>query len=362
MAAPILITTPKALDDLCDRLIKEPAIAVDTEFLWERTYYPILGLLQVADAKGNCWLIDPVAIEDISAFGKVVAAPSVVKILHDALQDLTIIYYAIGAFPKSVFDTRRAAGFAGLSSVCSLKNLVETLLGVTLEKSETRSNWTKRPLTEKQLEYAADDVIYLPEIMERLTGMCKSDKVREWLVEEMKTFDEESLYEERPVSEAVHRVKGKNRLDPSLFPVLEQLAAWRETAARERDLPRAFIMTDETLLAAAATPPKSSTALLAIKGMSRHFAAIRSGEILEAIREGLSKPVKPFERKPIPPHKEIKRQADAMLADIAGKCTRYGIDPQLVAARHDVEEWILATPEERAASSLATTWRRELIN
>ncbi len=362
MTAPILVTSAAELDKICDRLVLEPMVAVDTEFLWERTYYPILGLVQVADAKGNCWLIDPVAIGDIRAFGKVVAAPGVVKILHDAPQDLNIIHYATGAFPKTVFDTRRAAGFAGLSGVCSLKFLAETLLGVTLEKSETRSNWTKRPLTDKQLEYAADDVIYLPEIMERLTGLCKNDEVRAWLAEEMKTLDNESIYQERPVSEAVYKVKGRSHLEPCQFSVLAQLAAWREKAARERNLPRGFIIPDATLLEAAAKPPKNAAELLAINGMPRHFAAHRSREILAAIRAGLENPMPPPERKNNPPYQEIKRKADAILAKIAQRSKEYGIDPQVVAARHDVEDWVNATPEERSRSILETTWRKKLMN
>ncbi|HPK37407.1 MAG TPA: ribonuclease D, partial [Kiritimatiellia bacterium] len=155
---PTLITTAADLADLNTRLLRAEAVALDTEFFWERTFYPVLGLVQLATPDG-CWLVDAVCLKDLSALAPLIASPSVTKVLHDAPLDLTILARATGAVPRSVFDTRLAAGFAGLSATLSLQALLQEVLGVTIAKGETRSNWLRRPLSENQIRYAAEDVV-----------------------------------------------------------------------------------------------------------------------------------------------------------------------------------------------------------
>ena len=159
-----MIDTTEKLHVLVERARKIDAVALDTEFVWERTYYPRLGLIQLALSREECFLIDPCALEDLSPLGELLADPTVVKIFHDASQDLAILRSATGAEPKSIFDTRLAAGFGGLSSTLSLAALVEILLDVKLKKTETRTNWLKRPLHPQQKDYALDDVRYLRKV------------------------------------------------------------------------------------------------------------------------------------------------------------------------------------------------------
>ena len=148
-----MITTTTALETAVQAAQAAGAVGIDTEFVWDRTYYPTLGVVQIGYPDGHCELIDATQIEDWSPFASLMADPATIKILHDAQQDLTILKRACGAVPKNIFDTQRAAGFVGLSSTISLSELLKKLLRVRLDKSETRSNWLARPLTAEQAKY-----------------------------------------------------------------------------------------------------------------------------------------------------------------------------------------------------------------
>lgn len=361
MDRPLLVTSADGMEQMCVRLLKEPAVAVDTEFFWEDTFYPILGLLQLAVADGSCWLVDPLAVGDaIQLFGPVLSNEHVVKVLHDAQQDLTIVSRAVGTYPKAVFDTRLAAGFAGLSSECSLKSLVETLLGVSLEKSETRSNWLQRPLTPQQLEYAADDVVYLPRVRDLLVERVKSEEVRGWMGEEFAAFDDPSLYLDREPREMYLRVKGAGSLAPRQLAILRELAAWREVQARKRDWPRSHVLEDFSLMAATEELPQSVAEFKELRGVSRRMPDAAVLDVLEAMKRGMMLtaaecPV--MERHSVEEKKAIKPKADAMLARIADACKPFGLDPALVASRRDVETWLYSTDLKRTTLPLGRGWR-----
>ena len=360
---PIIVDTPQALRALCDRLVQEPVVAVDTEFLWERTYYPILGLVQVATADRSCWLIDTVALKDLTPFGAVLAAPEVVKILHDAHQDLTILHHATGAFPKRIFDTRLAAGFAGISSVLSLKSLLITTLDVHLEKSETRSDWTRRPLDPKQVEYAADDVLYLPALRDALIEGCFTEETRGWQTEEMAEFDDEEQYREKDPDEAWLKVKGLHLLRPEQMPVVKALAAWRERMARLRDRPRGFIIADPVLVELAIRQPKSVTTFYEIRKTGSHIPSDEVKEALELIRKASAEKVEPLPQRHMPYSRaELKQLEDELLGKIARRCEALGVDPALVASRKDAGHWILASEEERERLPMAKGWRRGIVD
>ncbi|MDR2849851.1 MAG: ribonuclease D, partial [Verrucomicrobiota bacterium] len=231
------VTTAAGLEAVAARLLESEAVAVDTEFFWERTYYPVLGLIQLATADG-CWMIDTVALDDLRPLGPVLSSPAVIKLLHDAQQDLSILVRATGAAPRTVFDTRLAAGFAGLSSTGSLQALLRDALGIDLAKAETRSDWLRRPLSEGQLRYAAEDVVYLIRLRDTLLARCANDTVRAWLDEELAGLDEPALYGDRDPRLMYLRVKGGPRLAARPLAVLREAAAWRENEARQQDWPR----------------------------------------------------------------------------------------------------------------------------
>ena len=271
-----MITKSSQLLELVAEAKKAEAVALDTEFFWERTYYPRLGLIQIAIADGECHLIDPLAIDDLRPLGEVLANRDVVKIFHDAGQDLAILHRATGVAAQNVFDTRLAAGFAQLSSTLSLASLVRELLAIDLAKTETRSDWLRRPLGPEQLEYAKNDVRYLHALRLLLLNRITAPKVKAWLDEEL------TLYNTRTdIAEGSSRylnLRGASALPPAGAGILKQLCDWREETARASDKPRGHIIPDAGLLAIAHQPPTNIQALhdlgLSSQAISRYGRTI----------------------------------------------------------------------------------------
>jgi ribonuclease D len=191
----MLIASEQKLKELVSKARQATAVGIDTEFVWERTFYSQLGLIQLAIGQ-DCYLIDPVAIKDLSQLGELISDPSVTKILHDAQQDLTILKAATGAVPKNIYDTRLAYGFCSDSSTLSLSALLEKTLGIKLPKTETRANWLMRPLTDKMFEYACDDVKYSTKLLNYIMDSAEKQNTASWLKEELKIYDNASLYTE----------------------------------------------------------------------------------------------------------------------------------------------------------------------
>ena len=242
-----MITTQEDLNALMARAHETDSIALDTEFVWERTYYPQLGLIQLALSDQECFLIDPIALDDLTPLGKLLADPAVVKIFHDAPQDLAILREATKSDPQNIFDSRLAAGFSGLSATLSLAALVERLLDIQLTKSETRTNWLQRPLDQKQTEYALDDVRYLRAVRVLLLARVLP-QTKPWLEEEMDRFNDPATYVGIDDSERYTKIKGAGNLDQKSLATLQELASWREQEARSQNKPRGHIVKDTVLL------------------------------------------------------------------------------------------------------------------
>ncbi|MBP8800775.1 MAG: HRDC domain-containing protein [Kiritimatiellae bacterium] len=357
-----LITTEADLTALATRLLNAEAVAVDTEFFWERTYYPILGLVQLATTDG-CWLVDTVAVRDLRALGPVLAAPNVTKLLHDAHQDLTILARATGTAPRTVFDTRAAAGFAGFSSTSSLQALLRDALGIELAKAETRSDWLRRPLSESQLRYAAEDVIHLIPLRTALLARCAGDMPRAWMNEEMAHLDDAALYSDRDPRLMYQRVKGGARLDARSLAVLREMAAWREEEARQRDRPREYILSDTLLVAIAEAQPNGRAALAALPGFPRRMPNRVMDALLAAVACGLALPEEACPQPTgfrLDEKRALKAPSDHLLTRIRTACDAHGIDPALVASRADVESYLRAQQKGRGAEHLlGQGWRAQ---
>lgn len=354
-----IVNTEDALTRLCTRLKSEPVVAVDTEFLWERTYYPILGLVQVAVSDQTFWLIDPIALQDISAFGEILSDEKIVKILHDPIQDLKILKRATGAYPRSIYDTRAGAGFAGFSAICSLQAVTQEMLGIYLEKSETRSDWTRRPLSEDQLEYAGDDVIHLPKLREIQFSRCANDDVRAWMCEEFRGLEAPSHYDEAD-PEDVARVKSKGHLDTPHRNALHELAVWREEVARRHDKPRNFIARDDVLEAIVMAPPDSIDGLRSFRGFPKHLPPSELAEALVAIERGMADTEEP-DFGPVLDRKKLKDAGDRVLAVIKKRAEAFHMDSSLVASRKDVSSWLTASDEDRPKQQLVSGWRKAFL-
>lgn len=358
-----MITTKEALTEAMEAALAAGAVGIDTEFVWNRTYYPTLGLVQVGYPDGHCELIDAPAIEDWSPFAKLMADPDTVKILHDAQQDLMILKRVCGANPKNIFDTQRSSGFVGLSSTVSLQELLKTLMKVRLNKSETRSDWLARPLSENQAKYAEDDVRYSTRLMEKI--MAKAEKLgrADWIVQEMAYYENETLYEETDPDTEMPRVRGSGSLTNQQRNVLRALGAWRELKARRRNLPRNFVLSDEALVTIMRNPPESPKDLKPLKGLSERSLERNRQHIWGAIERGLEGdlPELPNGRHIGPaPDDGYEARVDLALACIKGTCLAAKLDPALIGNRADITNLVLeaslADPERHR---ILRGWRAE---
>lgn len=358
------IETPRSLRDLVARIAAEPCVAIDTEFVWERTFYARLGLIQLALHDGSCFVIDTVALTDVTPLGAVLADSCIEKILHDAPQDLMILRRATGASARNVFDTRLAAGFAGLSCETSLQNLLTELLGVQLPKGHTRTDWMARPLSVGQLEYAADDVRYMPRAAVILRERARAAGVESWLNEELRLLDEPALYDERSPGEAYLRIRAAAFLRPRDLAILRELAAWREREASAADLPRRHVADDPELVSVAKARPRQTTDLATCHDLGPRTAQRYSGPLLDAVERGLALseaelPVPSL----LPEARELGRERIAAVTETIHRCAAMKhIDGRLVSNKNDVmlllQKGRTALPENHR---LLRGWRAELL-
>ncbi|MCY3871687.1 MAG: ribonuclease D [Gemmatimonadetes bacterium] len=357
-----LINTPDALETLVNRALNAPCVGIDTEFVWEQTYYPRLGIIQVGLAENDCHLIDAVTLSDLSPLGTLLSDPHTVKILHDAQQDLWILRRITNAIPCNIFDTRCVAGFAGLSSNLSLGNLLRMCLNIQLPKTETRTDWLRRPLSDKQLAYALDDVRYLPALREHLlTDIHRRDR-ENWLAEELRQYDIAKLYDDRAPEEQYTRIKGMGRLSRRDMAIVRELATWREEKARQVDRPRNRVISDDAIVQIARRKPRSIQSLKRLRGISRATINQYGNSLLNAVQRGLAidekncPPISP----PVRPDPFEDARLDLAMAFLRGQCLSEGIDIAMVASRSEVKEFI--SPQKNATNNpLHTGWRREFL-
>lgn len=284
-----IITTTDALVILCDRLNKAEYVTVDTEFLRESTYYSLLCLIQVADSEG-AHAIDPLAEGlDLSPFYDLMKNTSVVKVFHACRQDLEIFYKEMGCLPEPMFDTQVAAMVCGYGDSVGYETLVNKMVGEQLDKSTRYTDWSRRPLTERQVTYAIDDVTHLRNIYETLRQRLIESDRGPWLDEEMEMLTSHSTYAVDPL-EMWKKIKVRTN-KPRVLGLLRELTAWREKRAIFKDMPRRRVMKDEVLLEVAAHPPKDITGLDKIRGLNGGFSRSQAGqEFFEAVQVGIAIP------------------------------------------------------------------------
>lgn len=279
-----LVQTPAELARLCEGVRASEALGLDTEFVRTRTFYPKLGLVQVADRE-SCHLIDALACEPWDSLVELLVDPRVVKVLHSASEDLEVLLRCFGALPTPLFDSQIAATLCGYGYSPGYQRLVQEMFGLELPKGETRSNWLARPLSKSQLEYAALDVAYLVPIRERLVAQLEAKQRLHWAAEEFERLAELARARLDPAW-GYERIK-KGKLTTRQRGVLRALSDWREEAARERDLPRSFVVADDVLVQLARSRPRTVDELRTIKGLRPAERRRSSTELLRRIRQGL---------------------------------------------------------------------------
>lgn len=351
MTVPLWIDTDQAFRDCCRQLMTADRVAVDTEFIWTNTYYPKLALLQLATGREQCFLVDVPAVSDTSAFREFLETDTILKIFHEAASDLPILSrWCGGALPRNIYDTRIAGGFCGLTSGCSLNRLLSLILDILLPKTETRTDWLQRPLTDKQLQYAADDVILLPELSQQLDILIANAENTSCFQEEMQTFSQPDFYAEESPEEAWKRVGGAGRLNDRCRGILYELAKWREITARSQDRTRRRLATDEQLMAMAIRQPETLQKLGLIEEFWSKQVDKYGREILEAIKKGQN-----LSAAEIPPSLDCGIPSDFFrprldrITNLARKrAEARKIDPALVC------------PKRRASALVISAWKKQL--
>jgi ribonuclease D len=293
-----LIRDPQTIADVAQRLNEAPLIAFDTEFLRERTFYPQLGLLQLADAEES-WLIDPlgVSVEDMRPLLDVLMNPDVLKAAHSAEQDQECLYSHYGIVAAPLFDTSIGAALTGKGDQIGLAPLLRKMVGVNLPKGHTRTNWLNRPLQPAMCEYAVADVAHLVELAEKLLAELKRRGRRRWALKLSAEMADPARYEADGV--AIARKLGLNaRLNQREYAVLKELAQWREARVRKRNIPRRWLAEDQILVQLARAQPRKAEELADFRGLGARVRDYGATQILEAIERGLAVPEEDLEAPP----------------------------------------------------------------
>ncbi len=309
-----LITTSDALADLCSRLADSDFITVDTEFMRENTYWPELCLVQIANTK-EAAAIDPLAPGlDLSPLWELLTEnEDVLKIFHAGGQDVEIIFNFTGRTPHPIFDTQIAMMAVSQSEQIGYSNLVESWLGLTIDKGARFTDWSRRPLTERQIEYAIGDVTHLAKIFPKILQRLKKTGRGEWLDQEMEKLADPENYRNDP-SLAWKRIKAAGR-NAGVLGRLKALAAWREHEAQDKNIPRGRIARDETLADIASHPPKSQADLAKVRGLSQGW---KDNEIGKRMMQTLAKaePLPDDEMPPRAPRGAPLGKEGSLVADL----------------------------------------------
>ena len=358
-----LINTEEGLIDVVKKGLSAGSVALDTEFVWEKTYYPILGLIQVGYPDGSVDLIDGVSINDFSVLGQLLSDVNTVKILHDAVQDLVILTRVSKAFPKNIFDTQRAAGFVGLSSSISLSELLKKVLSIRIDKSETKSDWVARPLSDSQIEYAREDVCYGVDLMKAILKKADALDYKKWVLQEMLMYENKALYKEKDPMLISPKVKNSGSINFKQKTLLRSICIWREASARKQNLPRTFVLPDEVLMKLVKAPPKSIDALKKMN-LGKRFLRKYSTSLWEALHRGMHEELDSIENEFSNFEKEdaLEAQVDLALAFIKGLSLNTKIDAGLIANRAKVTSFVYANSQNEAifqGHPLNQTWRNE---
>jgi len=353
------ITTTEALNALCERLAAEDFITVDTEFMREKTYYPELCLVQLAGTSEVAVVDAQAKGLDLAPLGALLAKPEIVKVFHACRQDVEIFLQMFGAVPANLFDTQVAAMVAGFGDQVGYDALVQALTGGHIDKAHRFSDWSARPLTPAQINYAAADVTHLRVVYERLTARLRVDGRMEWVAQEMAALADPNTYRVDP-ERAWERLKLRtsNRRQLAL---IQAITAWREREAQRVNIPRQRLLKDEQVPEIAALAPDDSEALTRARGISAGFAQGKSGISLLAVIAA-AKAIPETDLPKIERARESQRASPALVALLkvllAARAEQNNVAARLVASSEEIEALAL---DENAPNPVNEGWRAEMF-
>lgn len=356
----MIIQTQQQLDALCSALAKGPYLTIDTEFLRDKTYFPRLCLLQMAGPDVDAAAVDPfVEGLDWEPVRTLMADRNVLKVFHAARQDLEIFFQLYNVLPTPIYDTQVAAMVCGFGDQVAYNALVRELTGHELEKNAQFTDWSRRPLSPKQIRYALDDVIYLRDVYEKLHARLSVQGREQWVFEEMEILNNPRTYQ-NPPGEAWKRVKVRSD-KPDVLAILRALAAWREEEAVRRDVPRSRILKDETLADIAMYKPRDDDSLFQIRSLPSDMARGKIGrQILEIVNAALDSPRDSWPRVPrkemFPKNAQGTLEMLKMLLRI--NCAEADVAAKLVADAEDLERLAI---EQHPDIPALQGWRLEVF-
>ncbi|HEV2227751.1 MAG TPA: ribonuclease D [Steroidobacteraceae bacterium] len=354
MSLQTTVTTTPALAEICARLTAQPRVGLDTEFLRERTYHARLCLVQLA-APDEAACVDPLALPQLAPLATLLAAPGTLKVMHASRQDLEVLYPLAG-LTRPVFDTQIAAALAGFPAQVGYAGLVRGLLGRELAKSHTRTDWSRRPLSAAQIEYALDDVRYLLPVAAQLEERLGRLGRLAWLAQELAELGETRGFAIEP-EEAWQRVRGLRGLDAGRERLARSLAAWRERRALEHDRPRGWILEDGALREIVLRVPRSAAQLAAISELPAGVVKHSGTELLACVAAADI----PDPAPPAPGRPQSDPLRNALIRKLAGISQAVAAElelvPEVLATRRELE--LLA--DGRRDGAVLRGWRRGVL-
>ena len=342
---------------LCQKMKQESWLAIDTEFLREKTYYPKFCLLQIATLE---WVacIDPIALEgEMDELFEIINDPAIIKVLHSCRQDVEIFYHLTGKLPAPVYDTQLVAPLLGFQENPGYAMLVSGFLNINLSKTHTRTDWSQRPLSAEQVQYAADDVIYLAKIYQMMLQKLQVLGRENWLKEDFEQLMNPDLYD-IPPEDAWLKIRGKNKLTGKQLAIVQVLAEWREQMAKKDNRPKNWILRDELILDMAKLQPTNMQAIAKIRGINDGFVRRNGQLICQLIEKAQELPGLKLKSKA---NNKKTQQQEAVLDILTGlvrlRADENSLNPVILATRKDLEGLLLDDQE----SPLLHGWRFSMV-
>ena len=354
---PILLETAAQLSAAEKSWEGNNILGIDTEFVRERTYRADLGLVQISNGE-TAWLVDPVALDDLEPLKRLLLNPTITKVLHSSSEDLEVLFHSTGALPSPMIDTQVACALLGQSLQMGYHKTVKWLFDIEVDKEQTRSNWCKRPLSDRQLHYAAMDVVLLPQMVETLRPRLEKAGRWEWLQEDVQRMQTAALRNIEP-EQVYLRFAGAARLDNVSLRALRALAAWRENVAIQKNLARGFVISDAGLMHLARTRPQSKEAASSIEGIHPRALQRYASQIIATIRQSLGDK-SPIYR-PEPFDADQNRQVKEMRSLVKDKASELGVEPALLASRKELERLVRAQDNGWPIPERFKGWRNTVI-
>ncbi|CAH0340264.1 ribonuclease D [Rhizobium sp. CECT 9324] len=355
-----MIDTTAALEEACRQLAKSDFITIDTEFLRETTFWPELCLIQMASPDFEA-IVDPMAKGlDLAPFFELMANTAVVKVFHAARQDIEIIFHLGNLIPHPIFDTQVAAMVCGFGDSVSYDQLVQKVKNVHIDKSSRFTDWSRRPLSEKQLDYALADVTHLRDCYIKLKADLEREGRAEWLTEEMAILESRDTYDLHP-DQAWLRLKMRLR-KPQELAVMQYVTAWREREARARNVPRSRVLKDDAIYEIAQQQPKDTEALGRLRTIPKGWERSTAGAVIvEQVNAALALPKSEMPHVQRHTHAPEGAQSAVELLKVLLRLTseKHGVASKVIANSEDLER--IAAEGENAPVAALQGWRRELF-